>query len=226
MSSASYQSIKSNRSLSHGQSPPQPPPFTPLPLQSPKSLDLKPLLHLSSLLPTVSKRALALRIPRTIPATWQVSFFARKVGTAFRNPADHTTAAEVIPTVALRVVAGLFGFDQRTRLVGFVGLHFGFAVDVRKTLFVLCTGFARVFWSIAVCTDLEFAVGTGEDAAVFLALVSLDGLESIAVVHANVALLQCHLHGVAEGVGHDSNRQRLASTPAIIDSPILGPFAG
>jgi hypothetical protein len=105
-----------------------------------------------------------------------VSFFARKVGTAFPNPVDHTTAAEVILTVALRVVAGLFGFDQRTRLVGFVGLHFGFAVDVRKTLFVLCTGFARVFWSIAVCTDLEFAVGTGEDAAVFLALVSLDGL--------------------------------------------------
>jgi hypothetical protein len=124
------------------------------------------------------------------------------------------------------VVAGLFGFDQRTRLVGFVGLHLSFAVDVRKTLFGLCTGFARVFWSIAVCTDLEFAVGTGEDAAVFLALVSLDGLGSIAAVHANVTLLQHHLHRVAEGIDQYSNRQRLASTSAIINSPILGPFAG
>lgn len=61
----------------------------------------------------------------------------------------------------------------------------------------------------------EFTVPAGEDAIVFLVRVSLDGLGSMAAVHANVALLQCHLHRVAEEIAQYPNRQRLASTPEI-----------
>ena len=70
-----------------------------------------------------------------------------------------------------------------------------------ETGFVLEAGLVGVFWSIAVGADLEFAGRAGEDAAVFLAVVRLHGLfEFVAAVHADVALVQHDLHGVAEMV--------------------------
>ena len=70
-----------------------------------------------------------------------------------------------------------------------------------ETGFVLVAGFGGVFWSIAGGADLEFAGGAGEDAAVLFAVVRLHGLFGfVAAVHADVALVQHDLHGVAEMV--------------------------
>lgn len=175
--------------------------LTPLPLLSGESLELKTFLHHSVLLPTVPKPALALSISQTILATRQVSLFARKIGAAFSDPVDHATAAELIPAVALRVAAGILEFNHgvafRARLEGFVAFDLGFVVDGRKTLSVLEASLANVFWSIALCAHLELAVSAGEDAAVRFAVVWLDRLGSVTALHANSALVERHLHGVA-----------------------------
>jgi hypothetical protein len=78
-----------------------------------------------------------------------------------------------------------------------MGLYLGFAVDGCKTGLVLVAALAGVFWPIAVGANSECADCAGEDAAVLFAVVQLDGLGSIAAVHADVAFVDHHLHGVA-----------------------------
>jgi hypothetical protein len=205
--------------------------LTPLPLSLPSSLDLKPALYLTSLLPTVPKPVLALSISQAILAAWQVSLFTCEIGATLSDPVHHATAAELIPAIALRVAAGFLELDQSATfwagLVGVVGLAPGFAVDGRKTLSVLCTGFAGVLWAIAVGADLEVAFCASEDAAVFLAVVRLDGLGSITAVHSDVALVERHLHGMAKRIDQDSHCKPLAPTSGMdmINSPVLGHFA-
>jgi hypothetical protein len=175
--------------------------LTPLALQPPSSLDLKPPLYLFSLLPTVSKRVLALLISQEVFAARAVSFFACEIGAAHSDPIDQAAAAELKPAGTLRVAAGFLGLDQglavRAGFEGFTCLLLGFAVDGCKTGLVLEAGFFGVFWSIAVGADLELADFAGEDAAVCFAIVGLDCLESIAAVHTDVAFVDHHLHGMA-----------------------------
>jgi hypothetical protein len=162
---------------------------------------------------------LALSISQAILATRQVSLFACEIGAAFPDPVYQAAAAELIPAFALRVAAGFLELDKRvafwTGLVCFMGLDLGFAVDGRKTLSVLEAAFAGVFWSVAVGADLGFAVSAGEDSAVGLTIVRLHGLGSIAALHADIALVQRHLEGVAEGDGQYSCSQSFASTTGI-----------
>lgn len=134
----------------------------------------------------------AFGISCAILASREMCILTVKVGTAFSNPGNHTCTTELVAAIALRVTAGLLGFDGSIAVgavsEGFLCLDLCFAVDGRNAGAVFGATLSVMFRPITVNADLEAAVSADEYTAILLAVERLSDLD--ASVHANDAVFE------------------------------------